>query len=74
MAGKPKLPKRPKATAGVGSLEQHLKAIKAVLPPSVAVKDIYITLGSPWVPTDIIDDFIGLNFLFLLKKSKLIKK
>ncbi len=27
---KPKLPKRPKATAGVGSLEQHLKAIKAV--------------------------------------------
>lgn len=30
MAGKPKLPKRPKATAGVGSLEAHLKAIKAV--------------------------------------------
>ena len=27
---KPKLPKRPKATAGVGSLEAHLKAIKAV--------------------------------------------
>lgn len=30
MAGKPKLPKRPKSTAGVGSLEAHLKAIKAV--------------------------------------------
>ena len=27
---KPKLPKRPKATAGVGSLEAHLKAIKSV--------------------------------------------
>ena len=27
---KPKLPKRPKATAGIGSLEQHLKAIKTV--------------------------------------------
>ena len=27
---KPKLPKRPKATAGIGSLEQHLKAIKSV--------------------------------------------
>lgn len=26
---KPKLPKRPKATAGVGVLEGHLKAIKA---------------------------------------------
>ena len=27
---KPKLPKRPKATAGVGPLEAHLKAIKSV--------------------------------------------
>lgn len=26
---KPKLPKRPKATAGIGVLEGHLKAIKA---------------------------------------------
>lgn len=26
--------------------------------PLVATKDIYVTLGSPWVPTDIIDDFI----------------
>lgn len=26
---KPKLPKRPKATAGIGVLEAHLKAIKA---------------------------------------------
>lgn len=30
MAGKPKLPKRPKATAGIGTLENHLKAIKSV--------------------------------------------
>ena len=29
-----------------------------MLPPTVAAKDIYITLGSPWVPADIIDDFI----------------
>ena len=41
-----------------GYFADNLKAIKAVLPPTVAVKDIYITLGSPWVPTDIIDDFI----------------
>ena len=27
---KPKLPKRPKATSGIVSLEAHLKAIKAV--------------------------------------------
>lgn len=33
-------------------------AISEVLPESVATKDIYITIGSPWVPPDIIDDFI----------------
>lgn len=37
----------------------NLKAIETVLPPTVAAKDIYITLGSPWVPADIIDDFIS---------------
>ena len=29
-----------------------------MLPLTVPAKDIYITLGSPWVPADIIDDFI----------------
>lgn len=41
-----------------GYFSDNLKAIETVLPPTVATKDIYITLGSPWVPTDIIDDFI----------------
>lgn len=41
-----------------GYFSQNVKAIEKILPPSVATKDIYITLGSPWVPTDIIDDFI----------------
>lgn len=41
-----------------GYFADNLKAIEKVLPPAVATKDIYITLGSPWVPTDIIDDFI----------------
>lgn len=36
----------------------NIKAIEKVLPPTVVAKDIYITLGSPWVPPDIIDDFI----------------
>ena len=43
-----------------GYFAENLRAIEAVLPPTVATKDIYITLGSPWVPTDIIDDFIAL--------------
>ena len=41
-----------------GYFSENIKAIEKVLPPAVATKDIYITLGSPWVPTDVIDDFI----------------
>ena len=41
-----------------GYFADNVKAIEKVLPPSVSTEDIYITLGSPWVPTDIIDDFI----------------
>ena len=45
-----------------GYFSDNVKAIEAVLPPAVADKDIYVTLGSPWVPSDIIDDFI--EYLF----------
>lgn len=41
-----------------GYFADNVKAIEKVLPPTVATKDIYVTLGSPWVPADIIDDFI----------------
>ena len=41
-----------------GYFADNIKAIEKVLPPTVAAKDIYVTLGSPWVPADIIDDFI----------------
>ena len=41
-----------------GYFAENIEAIEAVLPPTVATKDIYVTLGSPWVPADIIDDFI----------------
>lgn len=41
-----------------GYFVDNIKAIEKVLPPVVATKDIYITLGSPWVPPDIIDDFM----------------
>ncbi len=36
----------------------NIKAIERVLPPAVASDDIYISIGSPWVPADVIDDFI----------------
>lgn len=41
-----------------GYFADNIKAIEKVLPPTVATKDIYVTLGSPWVPADVIDDFI----------------
>lgn len=41
-----------------GYFSENIKAIEKVIPPTVATNDIYITLGSPWVPADIIDDFI----------------
>ena len=41
-----------------GYFSDNVKALEALLPPSLPIEDIYITLGSPWVPTDIIDDFI----------------
>lgn len=41
-----------------GYFSDNIKAIERVLPKSVATEDIYVTLGSPWVPTDVIDDFI----------------
>ncbi len=41
-----------------GYFADNVTAIEKVLPPTLSNKDIYITLGSPWVPEDIIDDFI----------------
>lgn len=45
-----------------GYFADNVRALEKALPPGVADKDIYITLGSPWVPTDIIDAFITDTF------------
>lgn len=45
-----------------GYFKDNVKAIETILPKSVATKDIFVTIGSPWIPTDIIDDFI--EYLF----------
>ena len=41
-----------------GYFADNLKALSDVLPETVSAKDIYVTLGSPWVPVDVIDSFI----------------
>ena len=41
-----------------GAFSENVKALEKVMPPAVKAKDIFVTLGSPWIPTEIIDDFI----------------
>ena len=41
-----------------GYFAKNVAALEKLVVPSIDVKDIYCTLGSPWVPADIIDDFI----------------
>ena len=41
-----------------GYFAANIAAIEKVLPPSAASGEIYATLGSPWLPTDVIDEFI----------------
>ena len=36
----------------------NVRAAEAALPPPLEIKDIYATLGSPWIPPEVIDDFI----------------
>lgn len=38
--------------------DANLNAIKELVPDAVATEQIYVTIGSPWVPTEIIDEFI----------------
>ena len=42
-----------------GRFGSNITAIKKLLGDAVGAENIYVTLGSPWVPTEIIDDFIG---------------
>ena len=37
----------------------NVRALDAVMPPETRAEDIYVTLGSPWIPAEIIDDFIN---------------
>lgn len=41
-----------------GFFSDNVRETEQALPPALDTKDIYATLGSPWIPADIIDDFI----------------
>ena len=42
-----------------GMFEDNVKALGELLPPEMKAEDIYVTLGSPWIPEEIIDDFVN---------------
>lgn len=41
-----------------GYFNQNIKALSKVCPPILSTDNVYITIGSPWVPSDIFDDFM----------------
>ncbi len=45
-----------------GYFSRNVEALQPLLPKTMAMEDIYVTIGSPWIPGDIIDDFI--RYLF----------
>ena len=49
-----------------GYFDDNLSIIEMVLPEPIPADEIYVTLGSPWVPPDVIDDFI----VYLLNKCE----
>lgn len=44
--------------AGDATMADNVAAIEAVIPPDIPAADISVQLGSPWVPVDVIQDFI----------------
>ncbi len=42
----------------LGYFDNNVAALEKLINPAIETEDIYITLGSPWVPWDIIDEFI----------------
>ena len=41
-----------------GYFQDNVDALERLMPSAVPSKDIYVTLGSPWLPTEVIDKFI----------------
>ncbi|MBP3308041.1 MAG: DEAD/DEAH box helicase family protein [Clostridia bacterium] len=42
-----------------GYFERNITALKKVLPKKMHSDEIYVTIGSPWLPAEIIDQFIA---------------
>lgn len=54
----------------LGYFADNLTALEEAMPEGVTGDDIYVTLGSPWVPPDVIDDFMEHLFGVVYKGAK----
>lgn len=56
-----------------GFFKRNVEALEQLIPSTIDTKDIYVTLGSPWIPVDIIDEFIihlfGKDWPYNVKKK-----
>ena len=50
--------KTAKAKNKKGRYDENVRALTELLPPELQTDNIFVTLGSPWVPTEVIDAFI----------------
>ncbi len=41
-----------------GYFQDNVDALERLMPSAIPCKDIYVTLGSPWLPTEVIDEFL----------------
>ncbi len=46
----------------VGYFSMNIEALERAMPEKLSKGDIYVTLGSPWVPEDVIEDFMTYIF------------
>ena len=53
-----KLSRARAAAGGNRAYQRNVKALEEALPPWVPAEDIYVQIGSPWIPVEVIKDFI----------------
>jgi N12 class adenine-specific DNA methylase len=42
-----------------GYFSENVEALLKVMPKTAVLKDVYISLGSPWIPIEVIQDFVS---------------
>src|SRR5665647_1777386 len=55
-----------------GHFHRNITALQAVMPAAIPAEQIYVTLGSPWLPTHVIDEYI--NYLFGKRRFQLLQE